>query len=151
VWGSGAFGAVASYRLAGQLVENAKLAVTHGILPEVAHGGATVLDGAQAGDDDIFRDPFEDGAGPARMRVVLVRDFVEHPQDAHSADLLRDAADRRDIPVDVVRALDGHPVVRLASLLGVLDWAGVYAAVAVGVDPSARAGDLAEIAHGGRA
>jgi len=150
VWGTGAIGAVASYRLAGQLAENAKLAVTHGILPEVAHGEATVLDGARAGDDDIFRDPFEDGAGPARMRVVLVRDSVEHPQDAHSADLLRDAADRRDVPVDVVRALDGHPVVRLASLLGVLDWAGVYAAVAVGVDPSARAGDLAEIADGGR-
>ena len=118
VWGSGAMGAVASYRLAGQLAENAKLAVTHGILPEVAHGEATVLDGAQAGDDDIFRDPIEDGAGPARMRVVLVRDSVEHPQDAHAADLLRDAADRRDVPVDVVRALDGHPVVRLASLLG---------------------------------
>ena len=150
VWGSGAVGAVASYRLAAQLTENAKLAVVHGILPDVAHVDAALLDGAQAGDEDIFRDPFEDGAGPARMRVVLVRDCVEHPQDAHAADLLRDAADRRDIPVDIVRALDGHAVVRLASLLGVLDWASVYAAVAVGVDPSARAGDLVELADGGR-
>jgi glucose/mannose-6-phosphate isomerase len=150
VWGSGAVGAVASSRLAAQLTENAKLAVAHGILPDVAHVDAALLDGAPAGDEDIFRDPFEDGAGPARMRVVLVRDSVEHPQDAHVADLLRDAADRRDVAVDVVRAHDGHPVVRLASLLGVLDWASVYAAVAVGVDPSARAGDLVELADGGR-
>ena len=150
VWGCGAIGAVASHRLAAQLAENAKLGVVHGILPDVAHVDAALLDGAQAGDEDIFRDPFEDGVAPARMRVVLVRDSVEHPQDAHAADLLRDAADRRDVPVDVVRALDGHPVVRLASLLGVLDWASVYAAVAVGVDPSARAGDLVELADGGR-
>jgi hypothetical protein len=54
------------------------------------------------------------------------------------------------VPVDVVRAVDGHAVVRLASLLGVLDWASVYAAVAVGVDPSARAGDLEELADGDR-
>jgi glucose/mannose-6-phosphate isomerase len=150
VWGSGAIGAVASYRLAGQLAENAKLAAVHGILPDIAHSQAAVLDGVQGADDDIFRDPIEDAAGPARMRVVLVRDSVEHPQDAHAADLLRDAADRRDVPVDVVRAVDGHAVVRLASLLGVLDWASVYAAVAVGVDPSARAGDLEELADGDR-
>jgi glucose/mannose-6-phosphate isomerase len=154
VWGSGALGAVASSRLAGQLAENAKLVVSHGVLPDLAHQDAALLDGVQPGGEDIFRDPFEDGAAPARLRVVLVRDSVEHPQDARGADLLRDAADRRDVPVDVVRAVDGHPVVRLASLLGVLDWASVYAAVAVGVDPSALTGDLgeiAELADGGRA
>jgi glucose/mannose-6-phosphate isomerase len=145
VWGSGAVGTVASYRLAGLLAENAKLAVTHGVLPDVAHGGAAVLDGAQPAGDDIFRDPFEDDAGPARMRVVMIRDAVEHEQDAMSADLLRDAADRRDVPFEVVRSVEGHPVVRLASVLGVLDWASVYAAVAVGIDPAALAADLVEV------
>ena len=145
VWGSGVMGAVASYRLAAQLAQNAKLTVSHGVLPEVVHAQAAALDGATPDDGDIFRDPFEDGAAPARTRLVLVRDAVEHPQDATSADLLRAAAERRDVPVDVVRSVEGHPVARLASLLGVLDWASVYAAVAVGVDPSSRAGDLAEL------
>ena len=145
VWGSGVMGAVASYRLAAQLAQNAKLTVSHGVLPEVVHAQAAALDGATPDDGDIFRDPFEDGAAPARTRLVLVRDAVEHPQDATSADLLRAAAERRDVPVDVVRSVEGHPVLRLASLLGVLDWASVYAAVAVGVDPSSRAGDLAEL------
>jgi len=145
VWGSGVMGAVASYRLAAQLAQNAKLTVSHGVLPEVVHAQAAALDGATPDDGDIFRDPFEDGAAPARTRLVLVRDAVEHPQDARSADLLRAAAERRDVPVDVVRSVEGHPVLRLASLLGVLDWASVYAAVAVGVDPSSRAGDLAEL------
>ena len=146
VWGSGVMGAVASYRLAAQLAQNAKMAVMHGAIPEATHNQVVALDGALAGSDgDIFRDPFEDGAAPARTRLVLVRDAVEHPQDATSADLLRAAAERRDVPVDVVRSVEGHPVLRLASLLGVLDWASVYAAVAVGVDPSSRAGDLAEL------
>jgi glucose/mannose-6-phosphate isomerase len=148
VWGSGVLGAVASYRLALQLAENAKLVVSQGALPEVAHAHASALDGVRPGGDDIFRDPFEDGPAAPRVRVVLVRDAVEHPWDARRADLLRDAADRRDVPVDIVRAVDGHPVVRLASLLGVLDWASVYAAVAVGTDPSSRGGDLAELADG---
>jgi len=150
VWGSGAVGPVAGTRFAAQLTQDAKLTVSHGVLPEVVHTDAAALDGAQPDDGDIFRDPFEDGAGPARTRVVLVRDSVEHPDDARSADLLRAAAERRDVPVDVVRAVEGHPVVRLASLLGVLDWSAVYAAVAVGTDPSSRAGDLAELADGGR-
>jgi glucose/mannose-6-phosphate isomerase len=149
VWGSGVLGSVASYRLASQLAENAKLVVAQGELPEVAHVQAAALDGVRPDEDDIFRDPFEDGPAAPRLRVVLVRDSVEHPSDAVRADLVRDAADRRDVPVDVVRAVGGHPVVRLASLLGVLDWASVYAAVAVGVDPSSLGGDLAELADGG--
>ena len=148
VWGSGAVGGVASSRLASLLEENAKLVVAHGVLPEIAHTQVAALDGATPDDGDIFRDPFEDGAAPARARVVLVRDAGEHEQDARSSDLLRAAAERRDIPVDVVRSVEGHPVVRLASLLGMLDWASVYAAVAVGVDPSSRAGDLVELVEG---
>jgi hypothetical protein len=36
-------------------------------------------------------------------------------------------------------------VLRLASVVGLLDWASVYAAVAVGVDPSAVRADIAEL------
>jgi glucose/mannose-6-phosphate isomerase len=137
VWGTSPIGAVAAYRMACQLNENAKLAVVHGAIPEATHNQVVAFDGQQdARDEDIFRDPIEEGAGPARLRLVLLRDPGEHPQDGRRADVARDIAERRDIPVDVVRAVEGHAVVRLAHLLGLVDWASVYAAVALGTDPT---------------
>ena len=138
VWGTSPLGALAAYRLACQLNENAKMAVASGPFPEVTHNQVVALDGAAGGgsDDDIFRDPFEDGAGPARLRLVVLRDPGEHVQDGRRADVSRDLAERRGVPVDVLVADEGHPVVRLASLLGIVDWVSVYAAIAQGVDPT---------------
>lgn len=140
VWGTSPLGAVAAYRLACQLNENAKMAVMHGAIPEATHNQVVALDGTLAGagsSDDIFRDPFEDGAGPVRLRLVLLRDVPgEHPQDGRRADVLRDLADRRDVPFEVVASVEGSPVVRLASLIGLADWVSVYAAIASGVDPT---------------
>ena len=137
VWGTSPIGAVAAYRMACQLNENAKLGVVHGAIPEATHNQVVALDGQQApADEDIFRDPIEDGAGPARLRLVLLRDPGEHPQDGRRAEVARDVAERRDVPVDVVHAVEGHPVVRLAHLVGLVDWASVYTAVALGVDPT---------------
>jgi glucose/mannose-6-phosphate isomerase len=50
--------------------------------------------------------------------------------------VLRDLADRRDVPFEVVTSVEGSPVVRLASLVGLADWVSVYAAIASGVDPT---------------
>jgi glucose/mannose-6-phosphate isomerase len=50
--------------------------------------------------------------------------------------VLRDLAEHRDVPIDVVAAVDGQSVVRLASLVGLADWVSVYAAIAAGVDPT---------------
>jgi glucose/mannose-6-phosphate isomerase len=138
VWGTSPLGAVSAYRLACQLNENAKMAVMHGAVPEATHNQVVALDGALAGSDaDIFRDPFEDGAGPVRLRVVLLRDPAgEHPQDARRAEVLRDLADRRDVPVEVVASVEGHSVLRLVSLVGLADWVSVYAALAQGIDPT---------------
>jgi glucose/mannose-6-phosphate isomerase len=138
VWGTSPLGAVAAYRLACQLNENAKMAVMHGAIPEATHNQVVALDGALAGSGgDIFRDPFEDGAGPVRLRLVVLRDPTgEHPQDGRRAEVLRDLAERRDVPVDVVVAIDGQAVVRLASLVGLADWVSVYAAIASGMDPT---------------
>jgi len=138
VWGTSPLGAVSAYRLACQLNENAKMAVMHGAIPEATHNQVVVLDGALAGSDsDIFRDPIEDGAGPVRLRVLLLRDPAgEHPQDARRAEVLRDLADRRDVPVEVVASVDGHTVLRLVSLVGLADWVSVYAALAQGIDPT---------------
>ena len=139
VWGTSMLGAVAAYRLACQLNENAKMPVTYGSIPEATHNQVVALDGAHASADggDIFRDPFEDGAAPARLRVVLLRDEQgEHPQDGRRADVVHDIVQRRGVPVDVVRALEGPAVVRLASLIGLADWCSVYAALVQGVDPT---------------
>lgn len=137
VWGTSPVGAVAAYRLACQLNENAKMPVVQGSIPEVTHNQVVALDGRHASrEDDIFRDPVEDGDGPARLRLVLLRDPAEHPQEARRAEVSRDIAERRGVPVDVVHAVDGHPLVRLASLVGLVDWASVYAAIASGVDPT---------------
>jgi glucose/mannose-6-phosphate isomerase len=138
VWGTSTLGEVAAYRLACQLNENAKLPVVFGAVPEANHNQVVALDGPFVGHDssDIFRDPVEDGAGPARLRLVLLRDSDEHPQDARRADVSQDLAERRDVAVDVLRAHEGLPVVRLASLIGLADWASVYAAIALGIDPS---------------
>jgi glucose/mannose-6-phosphate isomerase len=138
VWGTSSLGAVAAYRLACQLNENAKLPAMYGAIPEATHNQVVALDGPFAApDDDIFRDPFEDGAGPTRLRIVLLRDGVgEHPQDGRRADVVRDLAERRDVPIDVVHAGEGAPVVRLASLVGLVDWTSVYAGLALGIDPT---------------
>jgi glucose/mannose-6-phosphate isomerase len=151
VWGSSALGAVAAHRLATQLGAAATIPALHGTVSDAAHDQVAVLDGvfARGSDDgDIFRDPIEDGAAPASLRLVLLRESGEHPLDAHRADEVRAIAERRDVPVDVIRAADGPAVLRLASIIGMLDWAGVYAAVAVGVDPSAARPDIAGLIGG---
>ena len=91
---------------------------------------------AGSSDDDIFHDPFEDGAGPARLRLVLLRDTDEHPQDARRAEVSKVIAEERGVPVHVVTARGTHVVERLASLTGISDWASVYAALALHIDPS---------------
>ena len=138
VWGTSFVGDLAAYRFSCQLNENAKLPVAWGQIPEANHNQVVALDGpfASAPVDDIFRDPFEDGAGPARLRLVLLRDTDEHPQDARRADVTLDIAQRRGVPVHVVTARPGHVVERIASLTGVSDWSSVYAAISLGIDPS---------------
>jgi len=138
VWGTTPIGAVAAYRMACQLNENAKLPVISGALPEVNHNQVVAFDGPFVGGDDhdIFHDSVDDGPGPMRLRLILLRDVEEHVKEAHRADISRDLAERRGIPLDVVRAIEGHPVVRLASLVGLVDWASVYAAIAMGIDPT---------------
>jgi len=138
VWGTTPIGAVAAYRMACQLNENAKLPVVSGAFPEVNHNQVVALDGAFVGGDnhDIFHDSVNDGPGPMTLRLVLLRDVEEHVKEAQRADISQDLAERRGIPVDVVSAIEGHPVVRLASLIGLVDWASIYAAIALGIDPT---------------
>ena len=140
VWGSGELGPVAAYRLGCQLNENAKLPAVVGALPEATHNQVVALDSPGPDDDDviddIFRDRVSDPDPTTRLRLVLVRDTLEHPQVTRRADIAADLANRRGIPVSTVRAQEGHAVARLADVVAVIDWATVYAALSLGVDPS---------------
>ena len=138
VWGTSVVGDLAAYRLSCQLNENAKLPVAWGAIPEANHNQVVALDGpfALAGDVDLFHDPVEDGAAPARIRLVLLRDTDEHPQDARRAEITRELAEERGVGVDVLTAVPGHVVSRIASLTAIADWASVYAALSLGIDPS---------------
>lgn len=137
IWGTGVVGPVAAYRLISQLAENAKIPAIHGEIPESQHNQVVVLDGPFAGRssiDEIFAD--EDRTLHRTFRLVLLRDSVEHPQTAKRAEIVADIAQRRGVPVTRVDATGSRILDRLASLIAVTDWASVYAAIALHIDPS---------------
>lgn len=139
VWGAGQVGPVAATRLMTQLAENAKLPAIAGALPEAHHNQVVALDGplaAGSADDDLFRDRVED-AVPLRLRLVVLRDDDPDDDDpARRADVSASVAAARGVPVTVVSAQGESPVERLASLVGVVDYASVYLALAQGIDPT---------------
>lgn len=137
IWGTGEVGPVVSYRAISQLAENAKMPAIHGEIPESQHNQVVVLDGPYAGHgniDDLFRDRTEDA--PRSFRLVVLRDTVEHPQMAKRAEIVEDIAQRRQVPVTEVAAEGTHIVHRLASLITLTDWASLYAAIALHIDPT---------------
>lgn len=137
IWGTGEVGPVASYRAISQLAENAKMPAIHGEIPESQHNQVVVFDGPFADGsavDDLFRDRSEDA--PRRFRLVVLRDGVEHPQMARRAEIVKQLAERRHVPVTEVAAEGQHIVHRLASLITLTDWASVYAALALHIDPT---------------
>lgn len=136
VWGAGQVGPVAAYRAACQLAENAKLPALWGALPEAHHNQVVVLDGAMAGatsEADLFRDRVEDET-PVRVRLLLLDD--ERDGDEHRADASAEIADARSVAVTRISSEGTAPFERLASLVGVLDYASVYLALGQGIDPT---------------
>lgn len=145
IWGSGDVGAVAARRFARQLAENAGIPAVAGTLPEAARTQAGLMSGPRAGqahEDDIFRDRVDDPEGSVKLRLVLLRDNPEHPDVESLAQAAANVAHARGVPVTEHRALAGPPLVRLASLIGVCDFASVYAGLALGVDPMDAANEL---------
>lgn len=138
IWGSGPTGPVAALRAACQLAENAKLPAIWGALPEAHHNQSVALDGelgAGSADDDLFRDRVEDPE-PLRIHLVLLRDDAGDEVAARRADASAEIAQNRGIPVSVVVAEGGSAVERLASLVGLIDYASVYLGLAQGIDPT---------------
>ena len=138
VWGAGTTGRVAAYRLGCQLAENAKYPAVVGAIPEAHHNQVVSFDGTLAGgsaDDDIFRDRVED-EDPLRLRLVLLHDDDGAEDTSGRVSVSEQLARERGVPVTTLRS-EGHgPVERLASLVGVIDYATVYLAVLLGIDPT---------------
>lgn len=142
LWGTSPLAGTVAYRFACQLNENAKAPATWGVLPEANHNQVVAFDGAFAGaapapaGDDFFRDRGDDQDAQARLSLVLLRDTDEHAQVTRRADVSAELARERDVPVLQLRAEGASPFARLASLVGLTDWASAYLALAQGIDPT---------------
>jgi glucose/mannose-6-phosphate isomerase len=145
-WGaSPVTGAVAS-RCAAQLAENAKHPALFGVLPEAGHNQVVAFDGpfgalggagspAQPAAEDIFRDRV-DSTSPMRLRLVLLRESEEHPTVGQRADRVRGLAAERGVGVTELQAEGDSPLERLASLVGLVDFASAYLGLLYGLDPT---------------
>jgi glucose/mannose-6-phosphate isomerase len=124
VWGFSEVAAVAALRFANQLAENAKLPAVVGALSEPHHNQVVAFDG-----------PFG-GRGAVRLHPVILRDAVQDARLAQRAvESMKLAADA-GLSAQQITARGNHRLVRLASLIGLLDFASVYLAIAQGIDPT---------------
>jgi glucose/mannose-6-phosphate isomerase len=140
IWGSSPLAGVAAYRFGTQLSENAKYPAVVGTLPEANHNQVVTFDGPFAGGPGGIGgvlgldQPGEDGPA-VPLRLVLLRDSREHPQVARRREESAQLAAERGIGVSELAAAAGGPLERLASLVQLIDYATVYLAIALGIDP----------------
>ena len=142
LWGTSPLTGAVAYRFACQLNENAKAPAVWGVLPEANHNQVVAFDGPFAGavgaggQDDFFRDRGGDEEQESQLSLVLLRDTDEHPQVTRRADVSVELARERDVPVVQLQAEGSSPMARLASLIGLTDYASTYLALAQGLDPT---------------
>jgi glucose/mannose-6-phosphate isomerase len=137
IWGTSPLAGVAAYRFASQLNENAKYPAVPGVLPEAIHNQVVVFDGPFApwpptGPGAVDE---EDPRPAIPLRLVILRDSQEHPQVARGREAAVDLAAQRGIEVSELAAEGDEPLVRLASLVQLIDYATVFLGIANGVDP----------------
>jgi bifunctional phosphoglucose/phosphomannose isomerase len=133
IWGTTPLAGVAAWRFACQLNENAKYPAIAGVLPEANHNQVVTFDGPFA---PRVGKAWPGGEGPpVPLRLVLLREGQEHPQVARRREeSARLAADRGVCTSELTATGDG-PLERLASLVGLIDYASVYLAISLGIDP----------------
>jgi glucose/mannose-6-phosphate isomerase len=156
VWGTSALSGVAARRFASQLQENAKYPAIYGMLPEAAHSQVAAFDGPFAprssrlsaqepgsGPDDVSELPGWDldyeedeaASGFTALRLILIADPDEDPRVASQRAAVTELAGQRGVGISEL-AMDGeHPLVRLAGVIQLADYASVYLAIASGIDP----------------
>jgi glucose/mannose-6-phosphate isomerase len=135
IWGSGQCGPVAALRLACQLAENAKTAAVHGALPEALHNQVVAFDAAGPADEEFFRDRTDFSAAPA-PHLFLLRDDAGDPAAAAASTGAEEVAKRRGLAVTSLPAAGESSIERLASLIALGDFASVYLALGLGIDPT---------------
>ena len=119
-----------------QLAENSKLPAIHGGLPEVGHNQIVAFDGLLArASNDLFRDRIDESVQRA-IHLVLMRDDAEHEAVTKRVNIIKKIVDDRGIAMTELVARGDHRLTRLASLVVLTDWASVYAAIAMGIDPT---------------
>ena len=168
VWGTSELSGVAARRFAGQLSENAKYPAIAGVLPEAAYTQLAAFDGPftpasrppapGAGPEhpphessngvpdlpDLAWDLDFDGteaeaSGFTALRLVLITDAGLEQRVAAQRAAVTELADQRGIGLSEL-AMDGeHPLVRLAGVIQLTDYASVYLGIASGIDPGQAA------------
>ncbi|MDX6275382.1 MAG: hypothetical protein QOJ92_2592 [Frankiales bacterium] len=140
IWGSSPLTATAAYRFACQLNENAKHPGIAGALPEAAHNQVMALDGAfgrAASEADLFADPELDGPDTTtRLHLISLKDPGEHPKVGQCRVAAVRVAEERGVRVTELAAEGASGVERLASLVGLADFATTYLALLQGLDPT---------------
>ena len=156
VWGTSVLSAVAARRFASQLQENAKYPAIYGMLPEAAHSQVAAFDGPFAprssrlsaqepgpGAEDMSDLPgwdldyeeAEPASGFTALRLILIADPDEDPRVASQRAAVTELAGQRGVGISEL-GMDGeHPLVRLAGVIQLADYASVYLAIASGIDP----------------
>ena len=137
LWGTGAIGRTATGRFMAQLAENAKMPAVFGGLPEVGHNQIVSFDGplAKSIGADVFADPVQEGHERG-LHLVLMRDEAEHEAVAKRVSVIKTIVESRSLPMTELHARGSHRLTRLATLVVLTDWASVYCAIALGIDPS---------------
>jgi glucose/mannose-6-phosphate isomerase len=165
VWGTSELSGVAARRFAGQLSENAKYPAIAGVLPEAAYDQLAAFDGpfapaprrpaagrershdAPGGHPDLedlawdldYDETEEEASGFTPLRLVLIADPGEDQRISVQRAALTELAAERGIGLSEL-AMDGeHPLVRLAGVLQLADYASVYLGIASGIDPGQAA------------
>ena len=156
VWGTSALSEVAARRFVSQLQENAKYPAICGVLPAAAHSQVAAFDGPFAprssrlsaqepgpGPDDpaglpgweLDYEETEPASGFTPLRLILIADPDEDQQVAAQRAAVTELAGQRGVGISEL-GMDGeHPLVRLAGVIQLADYASVYLAIASGIDP----------------
>ena len=150
LWGTAGVPAAAARRAGRQFAENAGVPSVVGALPEVARTHARLLAGSWGPDDDIFRDRVaEPDAAPQPHLVLFTDDEADH-LSAELAEAVTAVAQDAGVPVTLLSGGAGHALVRFARLSAVADFASVYAAAVLGLDPAGTAKALHPLLGSGR-
>ena len=160
VWGTTPLSGVAARRFASQLQENAKYPAIAGVLPEAANHQVAAFDGPfaprssrlaadgpaeavspLAAPDDLsgwdldFEEEAEPSSGFTPLRLILIADPSEDQRVSAQRAAVAELAEQRGVGLSEL-AMDGeHPLVRLAGVIQLTDYASVYLAIASGIDP----------------